>query len=111
MKEVENAPQIHVWVCINRRDQSVGSSKPSCGYLGGEEVWESLKSECRRLQDELSCRIRVSKTMCQGACHSGGVTVTLSPSGGKWQAVTLKEVPSITEKVRILVDNRQTKSF
>lgn len=74
----------HVLVCVNRRGPE--NAMPSCGELGGDAVWDTLRGWVS--QRGLLSKVWVTKTACLGWCHKDGVTVAFYPQGDFYRRVT-----------------------
>ncbi len=97
MKPVDTSGcDVHVLVCVNRRD---GSSMPSCcrdGQEAGEEVYEALRAWIEA--EGLLTRVWLTRTACLGWCHRDGATLVFYPEGAWYRGVTAEDCPALIEK-------------
>jgi predicted metal-binding protein len=73
MRQEPRAPDVHLFVCANRRDAS-SPLGPGCGDAG-ERVYASMKSDVAERGAYRS--IWVTKTHCLGACPKRGCSVAV----------------------------------
>jgi hypothetical protein len=71
MKLSAYKPRVHLYVCVNRRDENDPLGR-GCGERG-EEVFAALKAR-------MVPSIWVSRTQCLGLCPKRGCTVAIAPS-------------------------------
>jgi (2Fe-2S) ferredoxin len=83
-------PKVQILVCVN--DRPPGSSKPSCGPLGGLEVYRRFKDRIKQLK--IRDWVMVTRTGCLKHC-SRGITVAIWPYNLWYQQVTLEDVEEI----------------
>ena len=87
MKDVPLLPEVHLFVCANRReaDSPLG---PGCGEEG-EAVFDDLKR--RTLSAGLATRVWVTRTSCLGICPKEGATVACYPAQKLIQEVRVSD--------------------
>ena len=84
-------PQLHLFVCGNRRE---GSSLGSGCADRGQALYDALKSEVARTRRV--AEIWVTRTQCLGICPKDGVTVARYPSSEPILSdVQLADVPEL----------------
>lgn len=86
----------HVLVCVNDRK----GERTSCADHGGREVRLRLKEAAK--QRWSSDDVRVSQTLCMGACQAGP-NVVIYPQNIWFSGVRLDDVDAILETVEKLM--------
>ena len=84
----------HIFICINKREDSL---KKSCGDIGLEirnEFVKELKNK------NLTAEVRANKSGCLAACLSGP-TVVIYPNQIWYKNVKINDVPEIINKTII----------
>jgi hypothetical protein len=90
MKE-ETTPQARIFVCINEK----APGKTACLKGEGDKCVTWLKEELRNRQ--LSSRIWVTKTRCQGYCVPDGTSLLFMPTNKQYSSVKFEDVPRLLE--------------
>lgn len=75
MRLIDFAPQVHFFVCANRRDAS-SPLGAGCGDEG-DALYDALKKEVARHQEH--ARVWITKTSCMGVCPKQGATCARYP--------------------------------
>ena len=91
MKTMTNAPEKHVFVCVNERTDG----RDCCADVGGKEIFLELKKFV--ISHGLAGRIWVTKTGCLGFCNPVGTTIVVYPERKWFFEVTMKDLEHIKE--------------
>ncbi|MGH7284557.1 MAG: hypothetical protein ACRELY_23780 [Polyangiaceae bacterium] len=75
MRLSDLGPQVHFFVCANRRDAN-STLGPGCGDAG-DALYDALKKEVAHHREH--ARVWVTKTACMGICPSRGATCARYP--------------------------------
>lgn len=90
--EPTSAPQKHVFVCVNVREEG-----DCCSNVSGQEIFLRLKQFV--LSHGMAARVRVTKTGCMGHCNDTGATVAIYPEGKVFKRVTMEDVEKIEQSL------------
>ena len=88
----------HVFVCVNDR----GGERQSCADSGSKDIRLALK-EAVKSKGWTKPDVRVSQSLCQGIC-SEGPNVMIYPQNILYNGVTIKDIPSIVDKIGQLLE-------
>jgi (2Fe-2S) ferredoxin len=91
VQAVKLVPQVHLFVCANRRDQD-SPLGPGCS-AEGDAVYDALKLEVARRGAVQS--VWVTKTYCLGICPKHGATVARYPTQAIWTEAVSTDAPAI----------------
>jgi predicted metal-binding protein len=83
MRDVPLLPQVHFFVCANRRDPG-SPLGPGCGDAG-DAVYDAMKEEVARRAAYRA--VWVTKTYCLGVCPKRGCTVAVHHAAGRRRLV------------------------
>ena len=87
MIQTNIAPEKHIFVCVNERQEG-----DCCSKVNGQEIFLRIKKEI--LSRGLG-HIWVTKTKCLGFCNPTGATVAIYPKQKLLTEVKLEDVPKI----------------
>ncbi|MHC4884936.1 MAG: (2Fe-2S) ferredoxin domain-containing protein [Planctomycetota bacterium] len=96
MPTADSRYDCHVFVCVNQRPDG----RKSCGHGDNLEVRKQLKEEIKA--SGLNDRVRISGSLCLGACGEGP-NVVIYPQELWFHQTTLKDVPAILETIKGLL--------
>jgi len=92
MIPTNRAPEKHIFVCVNDR-QDVSSS--ACSKVSGFEIFKKLKQE----MFSRGLNVWVTRTGCMGFCNDVGATVAIYPDKKLFTEVKEEDIPKILEFV------------
>jgi (2Fe-2S) ferredoxin len=96
--EKQSAPSwIHVFVCVNDRNQE----RPSCADKDAVEIHARLK-DLTKAKGWANGKVRVSKCGCLGLCGQGP-NVLIHPEKIHFSKVTLDDIPEIEAAIEALL--------
>ena len=109
MKPVALRADVQVWVCVNARESNAALA--SCTRERGDALAESFRREFAKVAALHKLSFWVNRTLCQGFCHAGGVTVTIEMArvlqSLKFQAVQDTDVATLVASVVARVTSPQ----
>lgn len=91
MQKVALVPQVHLFVCANRRASS-SPLGPGCGPAG-EALFSRLKAEV--LGGRAPATVWVTETKCLGICPKRGATVAIYPNQTLLSSVEADDAPRL----------------
>lgn len=95
MKKAPFHPQLHFFVCCNRRENS--PLGPGCSS-NGNAVYAALKKRVQQRGEIQS--VWVTQTGCLGICPANGATVAIYPEGAIMTEVDPTNVDALYEIAR-----------
>jgi len=92
MQEVDFKPELHVFICINDRNEET-----SCGPTIKHEDVKALKMWV--VEKGLVGRVVCTRTGCLGFCNSEGGVIAMYPSGKFYKGLkNIDEIKELIEK-------------
>ena len=100
MRELKLKPRVQIWVCVNERSHH---ELPSCTKSRSEVLIECIQVEIQKLPPEKKQNVWVNRSLCQGSCNPGGVSVVIEHQtpgpnwkpGKRYSAVTPADIPKL----------------
>ncbi len=96
MRELHLKPRLQIWVCINERSHE---ELPSCVKQRGEEVIAALQQELTQRPVSQRSGVWINRSLCQGSCHPGGVSLVVEPGGRRFQAVNVTDAKKVWDEI------------